>query len=199
MSNQEQLTHSDNQIVRAPRRKLGSLAAGLALAGGIAAGVGIAANNDSTPKKEVVTSQETFEQVLENVTHPTVGDKFKVAQATFTLEEGATVTDGNGKETILTDAIYGIQNPAWTPKKDTLCFLQQKDMATCFDISKNDQYIVAQKDFKGGFQEVPLNIFTPEGAPEATVNLVEPDGFAYGQVDIRTEVLDQYIAGRPTN
>ena len=184
--------------------KTHKIIAGVALAVGLAGlGGAIAQGEGATAPKATVTQEDTSEQArfVNKVATPVKGDTFKIAHHTFTLKEGATVTDAKGTPRTLTEAIDGIQNPAWMPgsANDTLCFTLELNTATCFDVSANKPFMVAKSpNAEHVLEEVSLDRVTPENAVQATVTMVEPDGFAYGDISDTQKVFQEYIAGHPT-
>lgn len=184
--------------------KTHKIIAGVALAVGLAGlGGAIAQGEGATAPKASITQEDTSEQAhfLNKIATPVKGDKFLVAHHTFTLKEGATVTDAKGTPRTLTETIDGIQNPAWIAgsDNDTLCFTQELNTATCFDVSDNKQFIVAKSpNAEHLLEDVSLDRVTRANAVEATVTAVEPDGFAYGDIADTQKVFQEYIAGHPT-
>jgi hypothetical protein len=176
----------------------------VALAVGLAGLGGAIAQGEGPAKQKVEATQEDTSELshfLSKVATPVKGDTFLVAHHTFTLQPGATVTNAKGTARTLTEAIDGIQNPAWAPESsdDTLCFTLNLNEATCFDVSQNKPFIVAKSpNAERVLEEVSLDRITRANAVEATVTAVEPDGFAYGEIADTQKVFQEYIASHPT-
>lgn len=178
--------------------------AGVALAVGLAGLGGAIAQGEGATKPKAAVTQETTSELghfLSKIATPVKGDTFQVAHHTFTLKAGATVTDAKGTSRVLSEAIDGIQNPAWAPEteKDTLCFTLNLNEATCFDLATNKPFVVAKSpNAEHVLEEVSPDRVTRDHAVEATVTAVEPDGFAYGDIADTQKVFQEYIAGHPT-